>query len=231
MHRKRWAGVAALVGLLALGLAWWIRQPPPPEVVAQRVIEAIHKGDPQTLYAFACVEERERLFEPQLQAVLDAMHRHFPMLKQVSGNPIAYRPKLKAPTTMVPVQYCYSFFYKRAQGDTQLVACSFEESELLWEKAYRGGLPEPYVELHVCVATSAQGRHRCALVVQALVICVLQLSVYQQRSEPEIRALLDEIFIRNGVRVAQFDTASGQMRRLDAIRIFRKPDGKIGYTW
>jgi len=64
-----------------------------------------------------------------------------------------------------------------------------------------------------------------------LVTCVLNLSVSKNMSEDKVRALIDEIFVANGVLAAQRSSHSGEMRRLDKIRVFQDDDGGVGFEW
>jgi len=103
----------------------WYLQPQSPSTVAERAMEAILRRDAQTLFAYSCAEERERITVEQLQRILNTIHDKFPEMRRLSGTPIAYRPPNLG--NIVPSDYCFMFFFKTT--DNQLVACSEKEIE------------------------------------------------------------------------------------------------------
>jgi hypothetical protein len=229
---RRWQRMMILVCLVAtIGIGiWWYWQPPAPSVVATHVMEAIRRGDAQTLYYYTCTEERERITLKQLQRILNAIYQRFPELTQSSKVPVAYRPPHL--TRVIPTDYCFLFFFKHLPEKNQMIACSEKEVEMLLENlAKSGNLPEGYIRLILCESSLAKGRHRCALVMKGLVLCVLRLSLSRNFSDEEIQSLINEIFIANGVQVVQVDSHAGTMRRLDKIKLFRNQSGRRRYEW
>ena len=97
--------------------------------------------------------------------------------------------------------------------------------------AKSGTLPEGYIRLTLWVSSLAKGRHRCALVMDGLVLCVLRLSLSRNFSDEEIRLIINEIFIANGVQVVQVDLRAGTVRRLDKIKLVRDQSGRRGFEW
>jgi hypothetical protein len=221
--------ITCLVIVVSAGI-WWYWQPSKPAVVAAHVMEAIRRRDAQTLYHYTCAEERERVTLEQLQQILNAIHQRFPELSQSSEVPIAYRPSTL--TKLVPSDYCFLFFFKHLPEKNQLIACSAKEVHELGKSfSQLRRLPEGYIRFTLCVASQAKGRHRCALVMQGLVFCVLPLSLSQNLSDKDIEILIHNIFIANGVQAVVIDSQAGTVRRLDKIRLFRLPDGRRGFEW
>jgi hypothetical protein len=229
---RRWQRMMILVCLIAtIGIGiWWYWQPPAPSVVATHVMEAIRRGDAQTLYYYTCTEERERITLEQLQRILNAIHQRFPELSQSSEVPVAYRPSTL--TEIIPSDYCFLFLFKHLTEKNQLIACSAKEVDMLGKSFIQSGrLPEGYIRFTLCVSSQARGRHRCALVMQGLVLCVLPLSLSKNFSDEGIKSLINEIFVANGVQVVQWNSQTGTMRRLDQIKLFRNQSGRRGFEW
>ncbi|RMG07689.1 MAG: hypothetical protein D6735_02490 [Acidobacteria bacterium] len=227
-HKRRWiALIISFIAALAAGI-WWYLQPPAPPLVAMRVMEAIRKKDARTLSDYMCAEERERMTPEQLQNILNTIEEHFPELMASSRVPVAYRPH----TTLVPQDYSFSFYFKFFPKRNELIACSSEEVKSLSERyGVLGRMPEGYVRLSVDVSSLGEPRSRCALVMQALVLCVLRLSIAKNLSEQEIYSKIDEIFIKNGVQSILVSSHAGTRSRLDKIKLVRRSDGRLGFEW
>ena len=231
LRRKGYWMVLIACLLVAVGMGiWWYWQPPDPAVVATHVMEAIRRRDAPTLYHYTCAEERERITLEQLQRILNAIHQRFPELSQSLEVPVAYRPSTS--TKIIPSDYCFLFLFKHLTEKNQLIACSAKEVDILGKSFSQSRrLPEGYIRLTVCVASQARGRHRCALVMQGLVLCVLVLSLSRNISDEEIESLIKEIFVSNGVQAVQMNSQTGTMRRLDQIKLFRNQSGHRGFEW
>ncbi|GIV10248.1 MAG: hypothetical protein KatS3mg019_2339 [Fimbriimonadales bacterium] len=226
----KWRRIALVIGFVAALAAggWWYLQPPAPPRVAMRVMEAIRKKDGRTLLDYMCAEERERMTPEQLQHILDTIAQRFPELMASSHVPVAYRPH----TTLVPQDYNFFFYFRLSPDKNELIACSSEEVNSLSKRyGVLGRMPEGYVRLSVAVSSLGKPRSRCALVMQALVLCVLRLSIAKNLSEQEIYSIIDEIFIKNGVQTVLVSSHTGTRDRLDKIKLVRRSDGRLGFEW
>lgn len=221
-----------LLGLALVGIAflWWLRTPPSPEAVAWRVAHAVHTGDGETLYALACTEERERVSLDQLKRALSVMHQYFPELRRQPEGLTPYRPRVSM-KGIEPIDYSYAFFYKVLPNEKILIPCSRQESAALMDKFLQGDLPPDKLVVVIEVSSSAHWRHRCALVVKGMVDYAVRLGLRRGLNDDQIRALLHEIFIKNGITVAQQDSGSGGMRRIENIKFARKSNGQLRYSW
>lgn len=228
-HRMRW--IALLMLSIGIGLGtWWYWQPPEPSVVAVRVMQAIRKNDAKQLYQFTCTEERERITLEQLQRILNIIHQRFPELGQSTEVPVAYRPSGLA--KIVPTDYQFVFFFKHFPEKNQMIACSTEEVESLGKQLLQSRrLPKGHIRLVLSVSSLAQGRHRCALVMEGLILCVISLSLSRNLSDEEIMQHINEIFQANGVHVVLSNSHAGTMKRIDKIKLFRYQNENRGFEW
>lgn len=183
----------ALVAIILLG-GWLLTRKPSPEQVVARAAEAILRNDARTLWKLLHPLEKELLSEPQLRALLDAIHTEFPHLRHAQLPAPYYRVSLSEYTGDLVGSY---FWQVDSQG--RLTPLSPEALQSLIASSGRAYPEDPLVRPPTVVRLSIHfhwDSERVFVYAGSLVPFVAELSIATGRT---VEDGMERTFRRAGV--------------------------------